>query len=72
VLAKAVFRDVSARRELERDRQFLADLNDLQGTADVVESTYRVSERLAKYLRLGRAAFIEGDARHGRLVIQRD
>jgi PAS domain S-box-containing protein len=72
LLAKAVFRDVSARRELERDRQFLADLNDLQGSADVVDLTYRVSERLAKYLRVGRAAFIEGDPRHNRLMIQRD
>ncbi|MET0414331.1 MAG: PAS domain S-box protein [Polyangiaceae bacterium] len=71
--AKAVWRDITARKQAERDRQFVAELGELQrlssGALDLMAT---IAERLALHLRVPRAAFVEIDADQGRITIRRD
>lgn len=65
VAARAVWRDITKRREIERDRQFLLQLNDtLRTSTEVTEVLEAVSSQLAKYLVVSRCLFsaIDTDA----------
>jgi PAS domain S-box-containing protein len=70
---KAVWRDISVRKQEERDRGFMAELGDAQRLCVApLELMGMVTERLARYLSAARATFIEVDVERDRITIQHD
>jgi PAS domain S-box-containing protein len=70
---KGVWRDMSNRRQAERDVIFLAELGELwRQSSDAVDLVFKVAERLGDHLHVTRAAFFEVDADRGRITITRD
>lgn len=62
VSARVVWRDISARKQADRDRRFLTEFSDLLRSAtDPHEAMARVAERLAQHLKVARCLFAEVD-----------
>ncbi|HSR95973.1 MAG TPA: PAS domain S-box protein [Kofleriaceae bacterium] len=73
VAARGVFRDITARKQGERDRMFLIQLADrLRSSTDIGEVLERVSIQLGEYLQVSRCVFVEIDVAADRGVIRRD
>ena len=72
-LGKGVWRDISNRRQAERDVTFLAELGEVwRQSSDAVDLVFKVAECLGNHLHLTRAAFFEVDADRGRITLTRD
>jgi PAS domain S-box-containing protein len=68
-----VFRDVSPRKQAERDRQFVMDLAELRHAAsDAPDLMFKLAERLTSYLDVARSMFCDVDVDQGRFVVARD
>jgi PAS domain S-box-containing protein len=68
-----VFRDVSARKQAERDRQFVMELAELrQAASDAPDLMFKLAERLAAYLNVARSMFCDVNIEAGRLTVARD
>ena len=69
----SVWRDITARKRADRDRQLLLRLGeDLRVVADPFELLYRVATELGEHLDLSRCHFSEADLVHERMIIHRD
>lgn len=73
VLAKCVWRDISVRKQADRDQQFMVELSELQHlSADPVELASNVCRRLAQYLGAARSCFMEVDLATDSFTIRDD
>jgi PAS domain S-box-containing protein len=73
VAARGVFRDITVRKQGERDRLFLIQLADrLRSSTDIAEVLERISVQLGEYLRVSRCVYVEIDVAADRGVIRRD
>ena len=71
--ARAVWRDIGGRKQIERDRQFLLQLGDiLRSSADIELILAAVSAALGRYIAAPRCSFVEIDAPNDRVIIHRD
>jgi PAS domain S-box-containing protein len=71
--ARAVWRDISKRKQIERDRQFLVQLVELlRSSVDIDVVLASVCTELGRYLDVKRCAFVEIDANEGRFTIRDD
>jgi PAS domain S-box-containing protein len=73
IQARAVWRDITARKQVDADQQFLLGLTDvLRSTTDAGEVLQPTCTRLASYLDASRCLFAEVDRVHGTALIRRD
>lgn len=73
LLGKGVWRDISNRRQAERDVTFLAELGEVwRQSSEAADLVFKVAECLGTHLHVTRAAFFEIDADGGRITIARD
>jgi PAS domain S-box-containing protein len=70
---RAVWRDITAHKQAESDRQFLLGLSDvLSSSTEPAEVLLSVCTQLASYLGVSRSLFSEVDLAHGTAMIHRD
>jgi PAS domain S-box-containing protein len=73
VAARAIWRDISARKEAERDRLLLMRLGEvLRSSANEAVLMHAVSVEIAQHLRVSRCSFADIDYPAGRMMIHRD
>jgi PAS domain S-box-containing protein len=71
--ARAVWRDIGKRKQIERDRQFLVQLVELlRSSVDIDVVLTSVCAELGRYLRVKRCAFVEIDANDKCFTIRND
>jgi len=71
--ARAVWRDITKRKQIERDRQLLIQLGEtLRASPDIPEVLEAVATRLAEYLGVSRCMFSEIDTASDEITIHRD
>lgn len=66
-------RDITRRKQAEADTLFLLDLGEgIRFAADADELLWAVAVALGEHLKASRCGFLEIDAEHDRLIVQRD
>ena len=66
-------RDITRRKQAEADTLFLLDLGEgIRFAADADELLWAVAVALGEHLKASRCSFLEVDARHDRITVQRD
>lgn len=66
-------RDITRRKQAEADTLFLLDLGEgIRFSADADELLWAVAVALGEHLKASRCGFLEVDARHDRITVQRD
>lgn len=71
--ARAVWRDITKRKQIERDQQFLVRLGEILAASPHVEEVLEaVTAELGRYLLVPRCAFAEIDGQNDRVTIHRD
>jgi PAS domain S-box-containing protein len=73
IAARAIWRDITARKQGERDRQFMLQVGETLGSSPSVEDVLgAVSAEVGRYLGTPRCAFVEIDADADRAIAHRD
>ena len=69
--ARAIWRDITRRKEAERDRQFMLQLSEtLRGSSDPIEVLTLVSTQVGQFLAVSRCTFVDIDAADDRAIVR--